>query len=104
MFSSLDDILRSRVKTISPTETILPNLEPGLEWRMCRSHSFGYVSYSRLISSTRADDVGGARRQRAKWAPFFDDSTHIASALTFPLLADLVLSGPDHRLGSCLGV
>ncbi|KAG8726364.1 hypothetical protein FRC11_000289, partial [Ceratobasidium sp. 423] len=48
-----DDILRSRVKTIAPTETILPNLEQGLEWRMY--------------------DVGGARRQRAKWAPFFDD-------------------------------
>ncbi|CAE6421156.1 unnamed protein product [Rhizoctonia solani] len=48
-----DDILRSRVKTIGPTETILPNLEQGLEWRMY--------------------DVGGARRQRAKWAPFFDD-------------------------------
>lgn len=48
-----DDILRTRVKTISPTETVLPNLEPGLEWRMY--------------------DVGGARRQRAKWAPFFDD-------------------------------
>ncbi|KAF8610264.1 P-loop containing nucleoside triphosphate hydrolase protein [Ceratobasidium sp. AG-I] len=48
-----DDILRSRVKTIAPTETMLPNLEPGLEWRMY--------------------DVGGARRQRAKWAPFFDD-------------------------------
>ncbi|CAE6441842.1 unnamed protein product [Rhizoctonia solani] len=48
-----DDILRSRVKTIAPTETILPNLEQGLEWRLY--------------------DVGGARRQRAKWAPFFDD-------------------------------
>ncbi|CAE6435368.1 unnamed protein product [Rhizoctonia solani] len=48
-----DDILRSRVKTIAPTETVLPNLEQGLEWRMY--------------------DVGGARRQRAKWAPFFDD-------------------------------
>ncbi|KAG9126218.1 hypothetical protein FRC07_004413 [Ceratobasidium sp. 392] len=48
-----DDILRTRVKTIAPTETILPNLEPGLEWRLY--------------------DVGGARRQRAKWAPFFDD-------------------------------
>ncbi|KAJ1309618.1 hypothetical protein OPQ81_006388 [Rhizoctonia solani] len=48
-----DDILRSRVKTIAPTETILPKLEQGLEWRLY--------------------DVGGARRQRAKWAPFFDD-------------------------------
>ncbi|CAE6450955.1 unnamed protein product [Rhizoctonia solani] len=48
-----DDILRSRVKTIAPTETVLPNLEQGLEWRLY--------------------DVGGARRQRAKWAPFFDD-------------------------------
>ncbi|CAE7209482.1 unnamed protein product [Rhizoctonia solani] len=48
-----DDILRSRVKTIAPTETVLPNLEKGLEWRLY--------------------DVGGARRQRAKWAPFFDD-------------------------------
>ncbi|KAG8730055.1 hypothetical protein FRC12_020540, partial [Ceratobasidium sp. 428] len=48
-----DDILRTRVKTIAPTETVLPNLEPGLEWRLY--------------------DVGGARRQRAKWAPFFDD-------------------------------
>ncbi|CUA68168.1 Guanine nucleotide-binding protein alpha-4 subunit [Ustilago maydis 521] [Rhizoctonia solani] len=48
-----DDILRSRVKTIAPTETVLPKLEQGLEWRLY--------------------DVGGARRQRAKWAPFFDD-------------------------------
>ncbi|CAE6374443.1 unnamed protein product [Rhizoctonia solani] len=48
-----DDILRSRVKSIAPTETVLPNLEKGLEWRIY--------------------DVGGARRQRAKWAPFFDD-------------------------------
>ncbi|QRW15200.1 G-protein alpha subunit [Ceratobasidium sp. AG-Ba] len=48
-----NDILRTRVKTIAPTETVLPNLEPGLEWRLY--------------------DVGGARRQRAKWAPFFDD-------------------------------
>ncbi|CAE6431205.1 unnamed protein product [Rhizoctonia solani] len=48
-----DDILRSRIKTIAPTETILPCLELGIEWRIY--------------------DVGGARRQRAKWAPFFDD-------------------------------
>ncbi|KAL5631710.1 hypothetical protein ACGC1H_007272 [Rhizoctonia solani] len=48
-----DDILRTRVKTIRPTETILPCLELGLEWKIY--------------------DVGGARRQRAKWAPFFDD-------------------------------
>ncbi|CAE6446609.1 unnamed protein product [Rhizoctonia solani] len=48
-----DDILRSRIKTIRPTETILRCLESGLEWRI--------------------HDVGGARRQRAKWAPFFDD-------------------------------
>ncbi|KAH7339343.1 guanine nucleotide binding protein, alpha subunit [Rhizoctonia solani] len=48
-----DDILRSRIKTIGPTETILTCPESGLEWRIY--------------------DVGGARRQRAKWAPFFDD-------------------------------
>ncbi|KDN40479.1 hypothetical protein RSAG8_08099, partial [Rhizoctonia solani AG-8 WAC10335] len=53
-----DDILRSRIKTIGPTETILPCLELGLEWRIY--------------------DVGGARRQRAKWAPFFDDMDSIA--------------------------
>ncbi|CUA75328.1 Guanine nucleotide-binding protein alpha-4 subunit [Ustilago maydis 521] [Rhizoctonia solani] len=48
-----DDILRCRIKTIGPTEAILPCLELGLEWRIY--------------------DVGGTRRQRAKWAPFFDD-------------------------------
>ncbi|KAJ1304306.1 hypothetical protein OPQ81_005466 [Rhizoctonia solani] len=48
-----DDILRSRIKTIRPTETILHCLDLGLEWKIY--------------------DVGGARRQRAKWAPFFDD-------------------------------
>ncbi|CAE6425643.1 unnamed protein product [Rhizoctonia solani] len=48
-----DDILRCRIKTIGPTETILPCLELGLEWKIY--------------------DVGGTRRQRAKWAPFFDD-------------------------------
>ncbi|EUC58625.1 guanine nucleotide-binding protein alpha-4 subunit [Rhizoctonia solani AG-3 Rhs1AP] len=48
-----DDILRTRVKTIRPTETILTCRESGVEWKIY--------------------DVGGARRQRAKWAPFFDD-------------------------------
>ncbi|KAF8682989.1 G protein alpha subunit [Rhizoctonia solani] len=68
-----DDILRSRVKTIAPTETILPNLEQGLEWRMCRSIYAGWMSSNLPQFSLSADDVGGARRQRAKWAPFFDD-------------------------------
>ncbi|CAE6449793.1 unnamed protein product [Rhizoctonia solani] len=48
-----DDILRSRIKTIGPTETILPCEELGIDWKIY--------------------DVGGVRRQRAKWAPFFDD-------------------------------
>ncbi|KAB5595616.1 Guanine nucleotide-binding protein alpha-4 subunit [Ceratobasidium theobromae] len=59
-----DDVLRARVKTIWPTEIILPKFEPGLEWRLY--------------------DVGGARRQRAKWAPFFDDR-----AVAYPV--DLII-------------
>jgi hypothetical protein len=38
-----DDILRTRVKTIAPTETILPNLEPGLEWRLCELSPFSPI-------------------------------------------------------------
>ncbi|KAG8747645.1 hypothetical protein FRC10_000188 [Ceratobasidium sp. 414] len=67
-----DDILRTRVKTIAPTEIILHHLEPGLEWRLCKFAS-PTIYPTQIDGGDGADDVGGARRQRAKWAPLFDD-------------------------------
>ncbi|KAG8747643.1 hypothetical protein FRC10_000186 [Ceratobasidium sp. 414] len=55
-----DDILKARLKTLGVSETICTvnsGTEKGYVWRIC-----WYL------------DVGGARYQRAAWAPHFDDA------------------------------
>ncbi|KAG9125207.1 hypothetical protein FRC07_008550, partial [Ceratobasidium sp. 392] len=57
-----DDILRARIRTIGISEWSFQFTYPGSRGGLC---------------NWRLYDVGGARSQRAQWAPYFEDATAI---------------------------